>query len=222
MRDSDFRNESAAPDPIADMVRFNVQQEFGLDCNWSGDDLMIGNRVVADGSMQPHEWLLTWDGTILKSDAASHGDDHFFPGPVSIGWDLAGIIVEWELTNSAREFLMDRFRQYSGRRLERRLDAFCLAYSVFRMSLCKMAIPTADYFEKQRLQRSYARYRRSSRNVPAKARTRGFLVDSQYLRRRTRLLTCTDGSGAGLQLCLDCSNELRFLFSLWYLKLDSI
>ena len=26
-----------------------------------------------------------------------HGDDHFFPGPTDIAWDLAGTIVEWEL-----------------------------------------------------------------------------------------------------------------------------
>jgi hypothetical protein len=163
MRASDFRNESAAPDPLADMLNFNVQQEFGIECGLSDDDLTIGERVVADGHMQPYEWLLTRESTILKSDAVSHGDDHFFPGPISIAWDLAGIIIEWELANDARQFLLNRFREYSGQKLDRSLDAFCLAYSVFRMSLCKMAIPTADHLEKERLRWSYAHYRKAAK-----------------------------------------------------------
>jgi adenine/guanine phosphoribosyltransferase-like PRPP-binding protein len=162
MRDSEFKNEPARPDPVADMVRFNVRQEFGLECHLTDDDLSIGHRVIADGHMQPHEWLSKGPETILKVDAVSHGDDHFFPGPISIAWDLAGVIVEWNLASDSTEFFLHRFRQFSGRQLDNSIDSFCLAYSVFRMSLCKMAIPTANHFEQERLLRDHSRYRRAA------------------------------------------------------------
>jgi hypothetical protein len=92
----------------------------------------------------------------------SHGDDHFFPGPVDITWDLAGAIVEWDLGIKATEYLLHRFRQYSGRQLQGNIGAFCLAYAIFRMGICRMAIPTSNPDEQCRLQQGYAHYRSSS------------------------------------------------------------
>ena len=45
----------------------------------------------------------------MKVDAAAHGDDHGFPGPVDVAWDLAGAVVEWELGGAAR--YLDPFRR---------------------------------------------------------------------------------------------------------------
>jgi hypothetical protein len=162
MRDSEFRSETHPPEPVAAMVKFNVRQEFGLDCLLTEDDLRLGRSVIADGHMQPHEWLGQGQNKLLKVDGVSHGDDHFFPGPINIAWDLAGAIVEWDLTRDSRDFFLDQFRQCSGRKFDNRIDSFCLAYSVFRASLCKMAIPTADHCEQERLLRHYIRYRRAA------------------------------------------------------------
>ncbi len=162
MRDSEFKHGPGRSDPVANMVRFNVQQEFGLECSLTDSDLSIGHPVIADGHMQPHEWLLQGEGSIVKVDAVSHGDDHFFPGPISIAWDLAGVIVEWDLGRDWTEFFLSRFRHFSGRQLENSINPFCLAYSVFRMSFCKMAIPTVDGGEQERLLRDYFRYRRTA------------------------------------------------------------
>lgn len=171
MRDSEFRSEFAQSDPIARMVNFNVQQEFGLECRLTDSDLGIGNRVIADGHMQPHEWLLKGCDTILKGDAVSHGDDHFFPGPIGIAWDLAGVIVEWNLTRDTTKFFLERFRHFTGQSFDASIDSFCLAYSVFRMGYCKMAIPTADHAEQGRLFQDYDRYRRAAES---------FLKDCQH------------------------------------------
>ena len=52
-------------------------------------------RIGCCGSrrhLAPHEWLRLDDGNVRKTDAIAHGDDHLFPGPTDIAWDLAGAI----------------------------------------------------------------------------------------------------------------------------------
>ncbi|HMH01842.1 MAG TPA: hypothetical protein VK555_10535, partial [Terriglobales bacterium] len=119
------------------------------------------SRLVAvDGRMQPHEWLRTSDGILLKTDASTHGDDHFFPGPTDIAWDLAGVAVEWNLHPNALEFLFARFARLTGNDLRRTLPTFMLAYSVFRLAWCKMATGSVmDSSEQLRLRIAYRRYR---------------------------------------------------------------
>ena len=160
MRASEFKVSNAQVDPLVEMVEFNLQQELGVHCDTLRGDLAIGDLIIADGRMQPHEWLYDSSGKLLKTDGVSHGDDHFFPGPSDIAWDLAGIIVEWDLSQDAADFLLRRFAQLSGRNLESSTQAFCLAYATFRMSMCSMALPTTrDHNEVRRLQRDHRRYR---------------------------------------------------------------
>jgi hypothetical protein len=175
VRESEFKTTVAHQDPVADMVSFNLQQEFGLERDCIRCDLPIEAHVVTDGRMQPYEWIVSPSGQILKTDAASHGDDHFFPGPLDIAWDLAGVIVEWELQQGARSYLLETFRKITGRKLQSQMDAYCLAYSSFRMSVCKMAVPTVgDPLERARLQAAYARYRASvQRLLPQSSRGEG-------------------------------------------------
>ena len=54
---------------------------------WPGR-LPEGRAVALDGRMLPHEWLETPAGYV-KTDALDHHDDHFFPGPQDIAWDVA-------------------------------------------------------------------------------------------------------------------------------------
>src|SRR5207302_4552914 len=79
------------------MFRFNLHQAFDIDWDFDPALLATKNPVLVDGRMQPHEWIRSKDGTIIKVDGCTHGDDHFFPGPTDIAWDLAGAIVEWSL-----------------------------------------------------------------------------------------------------------------------------
>jgi hypothetical protein len=59
------------------MVTFNVQQEFGQELRLNGA-LSAAQAVIADGRMQPYEWMTGVDGRLVKTDAISHGDNHFF------------------------------------------------------------------------------------------------------------------------------------------------
>jgi hypothetical protein len=145
------------------MFEFNVHQEFGRELTLDEGELISTSPVLADGRMQPYEWLMAADGGFVKTDAISHGDNHFFPGPCDIAWDLAGAAVEWGLDPGALNFLLARFRDYSGKDASKQLPSYMLAYSVFRLGFCKMAISTVLGTEEEaRLRSAYLHYRASA------------------------------------------------------------
>src|SRR5690606_38356151 len=97
------------------MVAKNLELAFGRGAAEScAPTLVVHRPAVVDGRMLPHEWLRRPDGTLAKSDGIAHGDDHFFPGPTDIAWDLAGALVEWRLDASAAERLLGAYERASG------------------------------------------------------------------------------------------------------------
>jgi hypothetical protein len=155
-----FGCESSQPDELRKMLEFNIHQEFGLDLNLDDDELLCLHPVLADGRMQPYEWIASDSNEVLKTDAISHGDNHFFPGPCDIAWDLAGTAIEWQLSPNALDFLLRKFRQLSGVNPFPGLRRYMLAYSVFRLGFCKMAMSTVSgSAEERRLQSAFLYYR---------------------------------------------------------------
>src|SRR5207244_3469305 len=102
-RSRDFSVSQADATELQIMASVNYQREFESALEVI---LPIERPVIADGRMQPHKWLCTADRLWLKLDGTTHGDDHFFPGPCDIAWDIAGAIVEWELDAAAREHFL--------------------------------------------------------------------------------------------------------------------
>jgi hypothetical protein len=142
------------------MLEFNIAHEFGMEMRGEWDELAAGAPILTDGRMQPHEWISGWDGQIVKVDGYTHGDDHFFPGPTDIAWDLAGAIVEWNLDEEAAEFFLSEFRRVSGLDRRKAIRVFSLAYTVFRVAYWKMALSTvAASAEEQRVMGAYRYYR---------------------------------------------------------------
>jgi hypothetical protein len=110
--------------------------------------------------MMPHEWLSSDGGELLKLDAGSHGDNHFFPGPCDIAWDVAGAIVEWELQGEAREQFIREYEARSGDAITERLAPYLLAYTIFCMGWSKMAaLAMEGEYDEALLTRDYQRYR---------------------------------------------------------------
>ena len=159
-RVSHFPAQQNSAGDFRHMLEFNVKQEFAVDLTLPEASLASQHPVLIDGRMQPYEWIATGPATFLKTDGISHGDDHFFPGPCDIAWDLAGIAVEWSLNADARHHLMNRFLKLTGRDISGEMLLHMLAYSVFRLGFCKMAISTVrGSDEEQRMRSAYARYR---------------------------------------------------------------
>lgn len=124
--------------------------------------LQLERLVIADGRMQPHEWLITPDGKMLKTDSGSHGDDHFFPGPTDIAWDLAGTIVEWQMTDQQTNALLAHYGHLNGDNAARRIAGFVVAYTVFRAAYCLMAANALHGSEEQaRMEKTADQYKRA-------------------------------------------------------------
>lgn len=155
-RQRTFRKDLIDLDALQRMAEFN-QAELRLDVPVR---LRLERPVIADGRMQPHEWLLLADGRLLKTDSGSHGDDHFFPGPTDIAWDLAGAIVEWQMDEAQAEAFLTCYRQSSGDNPQSRIKDFVIAYSVFRTAYCLMAANALSGTEEEpRLKLAADRYR---------------------------------------------------------------
>jgi hypothetical protein len=151
-----FGVELSGLNALQEMADHN-QRELGLD---SPVELRLKHPVIADGRMQPHEWLLSKDSKLLKTDSGSHGDDHFFPGPTEIAWDLAGAIVEWQMNEQQAAEFIDVYRCASGDDPSARIDGFIKAYAVFRLAYCLMAAnAVAGSDEQRRLESAAANYR---------------------------------------------------------------
>lgn len=141
------------------MAKWNWLSEFGSELG--ALSLVTERPVIADGRMLPHEWMRMENGRILKLDGSTHGDDHFFPGPCDVAWDLAGMIVEWELNEvQAAEFL-DAYRRISNDDAQSRVGDYLLVYATFRMAWSKMAARASEgMFDEKLLLRDYVKYRR--------------------------------------------------------------
>jgi hypothetical protein len=160
------------------MVQHNLQQELNLQLKLGPKVLESTAGVIADGHMQPEEWIHTTQGEILKVDGCTHGDDHFLPGPTDIAWDLAGATVEWDLAAEARDLLVGSFHRLSGDNPAKRLPAFVIAYAVFRLAYCKMALlALPDSPEEARWHKAYQFYlKRVSRELRSENLKQGVAI----------------------------------------------
>jgi hypothetical protein len=151
--------EVLSTDSLEHMARINAERGLGC-CLGENFRLEVVRPVIADGKMMLHEWLES-DGELLKLDSAAHGDDHFFPGPTDIAWDLAGTTIEWSLDDGQSELFLSLYRNLSGDDARLRLRSYQLAYGAFRMGYSKMgALAMQGSEEESRLWREYDCYRR--------------------------------------------------------------
>ncbi len=151
-----FAKELSGLNALQQMTEHNLQElRFAAPAR-----LTMERPVVADGRMQPHEWLLAPEGRMLKTDSGSHGADHFFPGVTDIAWDLAGAIVEWRMNEAQSEAFLDAYRRATGDDARCRIAGFVPAYTVFRCAYCLMAANALQGSQEQgRLERAAAYYR---------------------------------------------------------------
>lgn len=131
-----FSHEVASQEALEEMTRVNLDRALGVSIPIS---LPVERPVIADARMMPHEWIRCTDGRLLKLDASSHGDDHFYPGPTDIAWDIAGAISEWRLKGDDIDLLVSEYQRLSGDNVESRLSCYVLAYCVFRLAFATSA-----------------------------------------------------------------------------------
>jgi hypothetical protein len=147
---------------LADMLEHNISL---LKVACRPPPLSVEVPVICDGRLNPCEWV-EGHGTYLKVDNASHGDDHFFPGPCDIAWDVAGALTEWQLGPRERAAFLEEYSRRTGDgNIALRLPAWELAYLAFRYGWASMAAAAAPEEEQPRLVRARARYARAAKLV---------------------------------------------------------
>lgn len=152
---------SGAPTELSPVVTKNAR---ALGIAEVTPELIVERPAIVDGRLAPHEWVRTPGGEVRKTDAAWHGDDHFFPGPTDIAWDLAGAIVEWELDEAERAWLLERYRAASGDDAGPRIAAWIFAYATYHAALASFARDAVlDEAERARLAAASARYMAAAR-----------------------------------------------------------
>jgi len=171
LRSEDFAVATGQSCELEAMLRWNWQIEFGAELGSQEARLQVAAVTVCDNLLAPAQWLRTGTGKLLKLDAGNYGDNHFFPGPCDIAWDVAGCIVEWELEGEALEYFLAEYTRHSGDSVAERLGPYLLAYTTFHMAHARMAA-AAMHGEADEilLQRDYLRYRaKALRLSPASA-----------------------------------------------------
>jgi len=153
-----FSCEQDSQAALEEMAHMNLERAIGAS---PPIVLPLERAVIADARMMPNEWIRTSTGRMLKIDASSHGDDHFYPGPTDIAWDVAGAITEWELDRDGSDQLVAEYQRLSHDEIGSRLPAYLVAYCAFRLGFTLSAAKSViDDQERGRFQREAHRYRR--------------------------------------------------------------
>jgi hypothetical protein len=88
---------------LAEMAIANTREALGE--KWTriaqhklddGRDMHIF-QSYGGGRLAPHEWVRNSDAGIFKVDSSGHDADHTLIGKQSVVWDLAGLVLEWNL-----------------------------------------------------------------------------------------------------------------------------
>ncbi|OWV92852.1 hypothetical protein ATY81_16890 [Rhizobium sp. R72] len=117
--------------------------------------------VDTDNRLHKWEWLVTDDGRIQKTDALDHNSAHDLIGCQPIAWDLAGACVEFDLSPTERDELVDIVAKDGEVGLDDDVLVFFeAAYLGFQVGLWSLALATDDGQEKERIAIALHRYRR--------------------------------------------------------------
>jgi hypothetical protein len=150
-------------EPLLAMMRVNIEEALGDRASRMVDQLERQARgfggvpaVAVDGRVLPHEWLRTDQG-YLKTDAADHHCDHFYPGASDIAWDIAGFGVEFELPAAV---VAELAVSVGGRFLAERLPFYRSAYLAFRLGYTSFSAQSlAGSADGERMRREAEGYR---------------------------------------------------------------
>ena len=115
--------------------------------------------VLTDNRLQPWEWLVRSDGSVVKTDALDHATGHDLVGPQDIAWDIAGLVAEFDLTPDELAPLLRMVSAGAGRDVDPHLVEFLLpCYLAFQIGLWTDALTRADGEDRQRIASLLDRY----------------------------------------------------------------
>ncbi len=145
-------NEGASLTLLADVATFNAGQAFGEEAAESvrrlTKDAATMQRLVhpvdTDNRLHQWEWRVSANSQLIKMDALDHSSAHDLVGCQDIAWDIAGAIVEHDLTATESSLLISQVVSLRDRTIERDLvDLLVPCYLGFQIGLWSMALDAA-------------------------------------------------------------------------------
>jgi hypothetical protein len=161
-------HQGASLGELRHMAVFNTRQALGEDAGSALErDLphpggLEGKvrRVWSDNRMQAWEWLVSGE-RLVKTDALDHSAAHDLIGSQDIGWDIAGAIVEFGLSEEESARLCTIVEQEGGQPVSSELLAFLLpCYCAFQIGAHLMAAAGLGGEDQTRLRKAADRYGR--------------------------------------------------------------
>ena len=139
-----YAEAEAARERLADLLIANAKELWPSAINSAqraADTLLNETRLhdlssYGDGRLAPHEWARMPSGELLKLDAGGHSCDHTAIGPQTILWDVAGLMVEWNVHSRIACDLLDAFKLSAD--LEKALACYVAAYAAFRAGVATL------------------------------------------------------------------------------------
>jgi hypothetical protein len=174
-------HQGASLGELRRMAVYNTRQALGDDTGSAlGRSLpdphdLDGNvrRVCTDNRLHAWEWLVCGD-RLIKTDALDHGAAHDLIGHQDIGWDIAGAIVEFGLSEEEATRLCSVIEREGGHPVSPELLAFLLpCYCAFQMGAHLMAAAALDGGEVARLHKAADHYGRLLREPETLTRKLG-------------------------------------------------
>jgi hypothetical protein len=135
---------------------------FLADRSWQcvSEDLTAADAYYgASGSLAPREWIRLPNGVIRKLPETLPGYDHTAIDAEPLGWDLAGVVIEWNLTPVEAEQLLTLFCVRSGIRVRTAdLSEHIRKYAGFHGALAQFCTTQSDIADSTRLENERVRY----------------------------------------------------------------
>jgi hypothetical protein len=157
----------AARERIEAMLRANTAESLGeqaagvAEAEFRRSTVNPGAPRAGDGHLAPHEWIRSTSGTIVKTDIGGHDVDHTWTGAQPVHWDLAGALEEWDLHGTQAQALLRGYHDAGGAAVApAALHPYRTAYAAHRAGQAAFfGGVESDPAERERLQRSYERWR---------------------------------------------------------------
>ena len=119
----------------------------------------LRHPVNTDNRLHCWEWLVTSDGSLIKTDALDHSAAHDLVGCQDVAWDIAGASVEFELSPTERAKLANHVW---GKAITDEdiafLNAMQLCYLGFQLGLWTNALTRSSGEETGRIRGALQRY----------------------------------------------------------------
>lgn len=167
----DGQRQGASPETLLEMMVFNAGEALGkktgeaLERQWRErlpELASLARPVLTDNRMHAWEWVVTPDGKIWKTDALDHHASNDLVGIQDPAWDLAGAIVELDLSDEERDALVAAVER--SRRVKTPADQlrfYLHAYLAFELgyyTLAATAVEGRDHGEAEALKKRAAFY----------------------------------------------------------------